>query len=284
MIPCLNDTHIEGESFTEACGSLTGMTVRIDPNSSSIACDIYLALDILGSRFLYIFHQKLESKLRTINLVHRIWLKKLHYHKHSQHHPNMKSALAYRNCVRKKAEPSRTADVESGWVLVDDGDKTEDLDSDCIIYSTTRDLHELPASGSPKNAVPEDESLSDYEIVSRTEAEGSTCPQYDSEQGENDSTCWKDEAVLGLSYDDTDFPPVDIDPFPAIEADDSGTQEHDEALDDEEDLANLGTLDPITRFLILADIMERETRNSGSIMFANACHLKDSAGNSYHQS
>lgn len=169
----------------------------------------------------------------------------------------MKSALAYRNCERKKAEPSRAADIKSGWVLVDDGDKTEDLDLDCIINSTTRNLHELPASGSPDNAVPKDESLSDYEIVSRPEAEGSACPQCDSEQGENDSTCGKDEAVLKLSSDDTDFPRVDVDPFPATEANDSGTQEHDEVLNDEEDLANLGTLDPVTRFLILADIMAR---------------------------
>lgn len=198
----------------------------------------------------------------------------------------MRFAHAYRTHVSEQETPPKATDFESGWVLVD-GNGPQGLDPGCITYSTVSDPHKPPASAPANDSVSEAEMLTDYEVIYVDEFEGSACSSGDLEQGESAVIQDKDEAGLGFSLDDGNFPPLGTDPVRAVEATDGGTQEHVEVLENGEDLVKLDTLDPITKFIILAEIMEMGTKTSESAVVTDAYHLGEdgeTAGNSCHES
>lgn len=176
------------------------------------------------------------------------------------------------NCEPNKKTNKAAADVDAGWVLVDEKwmgeDDEEDLDPDQIVYlAGDQPLSDMqhPADDAGPDDDENEEALSDFEVVSVAEAEDLPgAPGDDFEPFE----------VISVSDDDkeADADHLHLDPGEDIReilhADvlDStvsvGPREVDNDQDLDEQFTDLDTLDPITRFNIIAEMLERATKSS----------------------
>lgn len=177
------------------------------------------------------------------------------------------------NCERNKKtnhSTDKAAEVDSGWVLIDemwmDEEEEEDLDPDQIVYLTgDQPLFDLqhPADDAGPDDDNDKEALFDFEVVSVVEAE-------DSQRTLGDD--FELFELIGVRDDDDEadadylHPGEDIRDVPRVNIIDSAVNIGPREVDIDQNLdgqfTDLDTLDPITRFNIIAEMLERATKSS----------------------
>lgn len=74
--------------------------------------------------------------------------------------------------ISKADSQFKPAEIDSGWILIDDNDNNEEggLDPDSMVFLSDEDIHESAASEVLSTTTPGDQSLCDYKVVCQIEA------------------------------------------------------------------------------------------------------------------